>query len=203
MNPTKAFSDWPRGTYLLTGWRRPIIVTLNVAVLLGSCALIVVGAVRQVRDNSRPVAFRTLEYRTWTDPDTRASVSIPSSFVEVPTGQTADATAFASTDGQGRVTMWTAKTSPTLTPTDALDRCQSDMTKAGGNVTFTYSSDRFYVCRGVEPLGATFYERGVIGTNRSYWFRWEYSPRWRNVYEPAVQKAVDSFSPGPLNVISE
>jgi hypothetical protein len=194
--------------YTLTGWRRIALLVLNVVLVVVSFVALVYDGYRAVRDRydaRQPVAARVLEYRVYTDPKDHYSIALPAGFDTVQPAPDApkSSVAFASGDGQGRVTSWARVSEPSLTPGAALAACKQATTTAGGIVNFTFTTDRFFVCSGKTRTGDAFYERGVIGTNRSYYFRWEYSQRWRKVYEPAVQQAVDSFTPGPLNVIKE
>lgn len=191
-------------SYLITGWRRRVILALNLLVMLASVVVLVSHGVDRLRNRDRLEPARTLFYRIYSDDTWHYSVFVPETFQEVAAraGSPDGAKTFASADQQGRITVWAAKTQ-NLSPVGALAQCESAASAAGGKTTFTFSTSRFYVCRGENADGTVFYERAVIGQNRSYWFRWEYSPRWRKVYEPAVQQAVDSFNPGPLNVISK
>lgn len=175
------------------------VVVVAIAVLVGKTAFHIV---HEARTKNRPLPARALTYTPYIDSRWKLTVEIPAEFTQDTAGSQPDFASFSSDDGQAHVKIWSAPSKRGLTPRLALDTCKRNAAAAHETVTFVYTTSQLYVCRGNGPKGAVFYERGVIGASRSYYLRWDYTARVRNIYGPAVDHSVDTYVPGPLGQIT-
>jgi len=172
------------------------------AVALAVVSFVVI--IGMLHRDTGPLPARKFTWQTVSDAKWQYNVQIPDEFHNTVDDKANSTSTWVSRDGLAQVTIWSARTSKGFSPTNALQKCQAAARTSGAQVQFTFATDQFYVCRGVGKGGtSTFYERGVIGASRGYYMRWQYDDNARLLYGPAVDHAVDTFTPGPLGVISK
>lgn len=137
-------------------------------------------------------------YQTYRNAKFGFSVQIPRSFKSAGGSVDGDGASYTNADHSEHVTAYGQNNIAHKSATGLLNGLIATQKRAGSEVTYSAASGNIYSCSGYNAAGQIFYIHGVIGPRYQYELDWLYPKSDKRALDPAVQRSVDTFKPGPL-----